>query len=172
MTTVGKRLAYTRQTIMNMSQKDFSDLIGSSQGALSAMENDNRGIPMEALVRLSEYSKTNSNISCDWILTGNNPMDDMQTKQLLSLYSELTETEQQIILHKTAEMYYERVRKTEMDSDKKPPMTDSSQQSSEEPPRPIPFAASGEADITPENYADIQMRLQKYDKRAKELEGK
>lgn len=36
----------------------------------------------------------------------------------------------------------------------------------------IPFAASGEADITPESYADIQMRLQKYDKRAKELEGK
>lgn len=39
----------------------------------------------------------------------------------------------------------------------------------EEAPRPIPFAASGEADITPENYEKIQVMLQNFEKRAKEL---
>ena len=68
--SVGERLAYTRSTILSMNQKDFSKLLGVSQGALSEIENNKRGLPMEAIIELMKYSKTDNSISCSWILTG------------------------------------------------------------------------------------------------------
>ena len=100
--TIGKRLAYTRLNILNMNQKDFADLIGVSQGALSQIENDKRGISMEAIIELMKYSKTNKNISCLWILTG--IKDEIVTSdekklnenelELLSFFKLLPEREQ------------------------------------------------------------------------------
>ena len=40
MKSVGERLAYTRNTILSMNQKDFSKLLCISQGALSEIENN------------------------------------------------------------------------------------------------------------------------------------
>lgn len=70
MKSVGERLAYTRSTILSMNQKDFAKLIGVSQGALSEIENNKRGLPMEAIIELMKYSKSDTSISCSWILTG------------------------------------------------------------------------------------------------------
>ena len=70
MESIGARLTYTRTVILSMNQSEFSRLLGVSQGALSAMENDKRGIPMEAIIKLMNYSKENNSISCSWILTG------------------------------------------------------------------------------------------------------
>lgn len=85
-----------------MNQKDFADLIGVSQGALSQIENDKRGISMEAIIELMKYSKTNKNISCLWILTG--IKDEIVTSdekklnenelELLSFFKLLPEREQ------------------------------------------------------------------------------
>ena len=94
MDTVGKRLAYTRSSILSMSQKDFAKLIGVSQGALSEIENNKRGLPMEAIIELMKYSKTDIRISCTWILTGLS--DDTSTsllsndeKELITTYNKL-----------------------------------------------------------------------------------
>ena len=57
MKSVGERLAYTRNTILSMNQKDFSKLLCISQGALSEIENNKRGLPMEAIIELMKYSK-------------------------------------------------------------------------------------------------------------------
>ena len=70
MKSVGERLAYTRNTILSMNQKDFSKLLCISQGALSEIENNKRGLPMEAIIELMKYSKKDIRISCTWILTG------------------------------------------------------------------------------------------------------
>lgn len=94
MTTVGERLAYTRNTILSMNQKDFSKLLGVSQGALSEIENNKRGLPMEAIIELMKYSKSDNSVSCCWILTGMS--DDVpgtmlsnDEKELISTYNEL-----------------------------------------------------------------------------------
>lgn len=70
MKSIGERLEYVRTTILSMNQEEFSKLLGISQGALSAMENNKRGLPMEAIINLMNYSKKNNSISCSWILTG------------------------------------------------------------------------------------------------------
>lgn len=81
MESVGERLAYTRSAILAMSQKEFAKLLGISQGALSEIENNKRGLPMEAIIELMKYSKSNISISCSWILTG---VDDVQPISVLS----------------------------------------------------------------------------------------
>ena len=88
MDSVGERLAYTRTKILRMNQKDFSKLLNISQGALSEMENDKRGIPMEAIIELMKYSKSNNLVSCFWILTG---MDES------SRCDSLSEDEQELL---------------------------------------------------------------------------
>ena len=102
MKTIGERLAYTRHNILNMNQKEFADLIGVSQGALSQIENDKRGISMEAMIELMKYSKKNKNISCLWILTGikddivtlnENKLDENEL-EMLSFFKLLPEREQ------------------------------------------------------------------------------
>ena len=94
MKSVGERLAYTRNTILSMNQKDFSKLLCMSQGALSEIENNKRGLPMEAIIELMKYSKKDNLFSCYWILTG---MDEPSTdkglsgdqEELISTYSQL-----------------------------------------------------------------------------------
>nr|DAL63094.1 MAG TPA_asm: helix-turn-helix domain protein [Caudoviricetes sp.] len=88
--SVGERLAYTRSTILSMNQKDFSKLLGVSQGALSEIENNKRGLPMEAIIELMKYSKTDNSISCSWILTGIS--DDASESALSSDEKELIST--------------------------------------------------------------------------------
>ena len=70
MKSIGERLSYTRNTILGMNQKDFAKLIGVSQGALSEIENNKRGLPMESIIELMKYSISDKSISCSWILTG------------------------------------------------------------------------------------------------------
>ena len=70
MKTVGERISYIRSTVLSMNQKDFARLLGISQGALSEIEHDKRGLPMEAIIELIKYSKENTSVSCSWILTG------------------------------------------------------------------------------------------------------
>lgn len=94
MKSVGERLAYTRNTILSMNQKDFSKLLCISQGALSEIENNKRGLPMEAIIELMKYSKKDIRISCTWILTGiedttSAPALSTDEKELLTTYNKL-----------------------------------------------------------------------------------
>lgn len=94
MKSVGERLAYTRNTVLSMNQKDFSKLLGISQGALSEIENNKRGLPMEAIIELMKYSKTDNSVSCSWILTGMSDdapgaMLSNDEKELISTYNKL-----------------------------------------------------------------------------------
>ena len=68
--SIGERLAHVRKNILSMNQKEFAQLVGISQGALSDAENNNRGLSMEAIIKLMKYSKSDISFSCDWILTG------------------------------------------------------------------------------------------------------
>ena len=70
MKSIGERLSHTRSIILSMNQKDFAKLIGVSQGALSEIENNKRGLPMEAIIELMKYSILDKSVSCSWILTG------------------------------------------------------------------------------------------------------
>ena len=70
LTTIGKRISYTRNHLLSMNQKEFSRLLGISQGSLSEIENNKRGLPMEAIIALLKYSKPNTSVSVFWILTG------------------------------------------------------------------------------------------------------
>ena len=69
---IGTRLSAVRSKILSMNQKDFSNLLGISQGALSEVENGKRGLSMEAIIKLMKYSKSDNRISVFWILTGEN----------------------------------------------------------------------------------------------------
>ena len=94
MESVGERLAYTRNKILSMNQKDFAKLIGVSQGALSEIENNKRGLPMEAIIELIKYSKENNSVSCSWVLTGIADVHPTSTlsrdeKELLDTYNKL-----------------------------------------------------------------------------------
>lgn len=94
MDTVGERLAYTRNSILSMNQKDFAKLIGVSQGALSEIENNKRGLPMEAIIELIKYSKADIRISCTWILTGLADVTSASSlsndeKELITTYNKL-----------------------------------------------------------------------------------
>lgn len=80
MNTIGERLQFTR-TKNSLSQKEFAQILGVSQGALSGMEKNTRGIPMEAIINLIKYSKSNNSVSCEWILTG---YDSTNNKDRLS----------------------------------------------------------------------------------------
>lgn len=92
MDSIGKRLFYIRKNILSMSQKDFSELLGISQGALSEVEHDNRGLPIEAMVELSKYSKQNNSFSTDWLLTGYNNITKNISPHLTPHEQELLDT--------------------------------------------------------------------------------
>lgn len=94
MDSVGERLAYTRSTILSMNQTNFSKILGISQGALSEIEKNRRGLPMEAIIELMKYSKENNSISCSWILTGEK--EDNSHSELTNDEKELVETYNQL----------------------------------------------------------------------------
>jgi len=87
---IGKRLSYVRKNFYNLSQKDFSALIGVSQGALSDVENGNRGLSMEALISLYEHSIEDIPFSFAWLLLG-------KGEPLSSDIPQLTEDEQELL---------------------------------------------------------------------------
>lgn len=87
---IGERLAYIRKNAFNLNQKDFSKLIGVSQGALSDVENGNRGLSMEAFIRLYEYSKRENPFSFAWLLLGKGEPLDLEVPLL-------TEDEQELL---------------------------------------------------------------------------
>lgn len=119
MKSVGERLAYTRNTILSMNQKDFSKLIGVSQGALSEIENNKRGLPMEAIIELMKYSKTDNSVSCSWILTGISDADPSSSlsndeKELIDTYNKLDRRGQ----HRIHTVIYEEIDRIEKSASK------------------------------------------------------
>lgn len=118
MQSIGERLAHVRKSILSMNQKEFSQLIGISQGALSDIENNNRGLPMEAIIELIKYSKSNNSFSCDWILTGIKDEPSGLTSdetELLITYNKLDRRGQ----HRMHTVIYEELDRSEAESDKK-----------------------------------------------------
>lgn len=109
------------------SQKQFSQDTGVSEKTISAWKLRKSDPPANLISTIADYF----GVSLAYLLNGNDEScnNDVQTKQLLDFYNELTDTEQQIILHKTAEMYFMRVREAEMDMNKKIPMIDHKQKS-------------------------------------------
>lgn len=104
MENIGKRLSYIRKNIFNLNQKAFSNLIGVSQGALSDIENGNRGLSMEALICLCEYSKGDNPFSFSWLLLGKGepvnleaPLLTDDEQELLNSYRQLDSRGRHII---------------------------------------------------------------------------
>lgn len=115
MNTIGERLEYLRSTVLSMNQKDFSQLIGISQGALSAVENNKRGLSMEAIIELMKYSKKNNSFSCFWILTGTDEPAaginlNVDEKELISTYNRLDRRGQ----HRVHTVIYEELDRMEL----------------------------------------------------------
>lgn len=102
-----------------MNQKDFSKLIGVSQGALSEIENNKRGLPMEAIIELMKYSKTDNSVSCSWILTGISDADPSSSlsndeKELIDTYNKLDRRGQ----HRIHTVIYEEIDRIEKSASK------------------------------------------------------
>lgn len=87
--------------------------LGLSTGSIT---NWKKGITPtgDIIMRFAEHF----DVSADFLLTGVEDKSDectsLSTKELLNYYNHLSETEQNIILHKTAELYYERMRQEEL----------------------------------------------------------
>ncbi len=90
--------------------------LGLSTGSIT---NWKKGITPtgDIVMRFAEHF----DVSTDFLLTGieDNPDENasLNTKELLNYYNYLSESEQNIILHKTAELYYERMRQAELKKD-------------------------------------------------------
>jgi len=104
MDTIGKRLVYIRKNVLFLNQKDFSKLLGMSQGALSDVENGNRGLTTEAFIRLFGYSKGDNPFSFAWLLTGKGqplsleiPILTTDEQELLNSYRQLDSRGRHII---------------------------------------------------------------------------
>lgn len=134
----------------------LADLLGVSKSVVSTWKSRNTNPPVEYMVQICEFL----GITYSFYLTGkeSEAVVQLQTNlnadesELLNNYRRLDKRSQ----HKLHTVIYEELDKKCGD---------------EEAPRPIPFAASGEANITPENYAKIQERLQQFEKKTKELNG-
>ncbi len=120
METIGERLLYTRTQILSMSQTEFSRMLKISQGALSEIENNKRGIPLEAIIELLKYSNQDNNISCKWILTGlkdeiNHTELTVDEKELITTYNLLDRRGQ----HRIHTIIYEELDRIESKADLK-----------------------------------------------------
>lgn len=126
-------------------------LLGLSKGTMS---NWKKGATPngDVVVRFAEHFQ----VSTDFLLRGIEAVEpaalDITEEELIHNYRKLDNRGK----HKLHTIIYEELDRKSSD---------------EETPRQIPFAASGEADITPENYAKTQAMLQNFEKRAKELNG-
>ncbi len=60
-----ERIAYVRE-FLSLSQADFAQRIGISQGALSQIENSKTGISLETLVKITRQL----NVDCNWLVHG------------------------------------------------------------------------------------------------------
>ena len=96
MDSIGKRIVYIRKNVLFLNQKDFSKLLSISQGALSDVENGNRGLTTNALIRLFEYSKEENSFSFAWLLSGKGqplsleiPILTTDEQELLNSYRQL-----------------------------------------------------------------------------------
>lgn len=69
MDTFGKRVSYIRKQILQQNQVTFAKHLHISQGALSDIEHEKRGLPQEAIIGIYKLSKTH-NFSFDWFLLG------------------------------------------------------------------------------------------------------
>lgn len=92
MDTVGKRLAYIRTNVLNISQIEMAKLLGTSQAGLSHVEADSRQLSSGMIERLAGLSLTYSEIDLLWLLTGENPnlSDFGQRLQLLDERGRMT----------------------------------------------------------------------------------
>lgn len=72
---IGSRIKELRINILKLNQKSFANILGISQGSLSDIEKNNRMIPMDAFIKLAEYSFTDTRIDVIWILTGKHKQD-------------------------------------------------------------------------------------------------
>lgn len=114
MESVGERLSYVRTSILSMNQTEFARMLGVSQGALSEIEKNKRGMPMEAIIELMKYSKSNNSISCSWILTGETEANHnigltADEKELLQTYQTLDRRGQ----HRVHTVIYEEIDRIE-----------------------------------------------------------
>lgn len=115
MNTIGERLLYTRTKILSMNQTDFAQMLKVSQGALSEIENNKRGLPLEAIIELFKYSNQDNSVSCKWILTGMEdetyPIDlTVDEKELLHTYNQLDRRGQ----HRIHTIIYEELDRIEL----------------------------------------------------------
>lgn len=90
---IGSRIRELRTSILNMSQLEFSKILGISQGALSEIESGGRGLPIEAAERLAKYSLKDNRIDITWILTGRNKQEyyNSREKSLITSFRTLDE---------------------------------------------------------------------------------
>lgn len=90
--SIGYRIKYIRETLLNLKQKPFSQAIKISQGNLSEIESDKFLPSVNTIISISKYS----NVSTDWILLGEEEdliKKDQEFKKILELYSYLDKSD-------------------------------------------------------------------------------
>lgn len=143
-------------TDTHISQKQFSDNTGIPTSTISAWKKRNTDIPASYISTIADFF----NVSYEYLLTGKEPMLPSQSPftddelEVLQNYRAL-DSRGQHQLHLSIYKELDRIKEEKTLED-----------------RPIPFAASGEANITQENYENFQQKLKAFDKRARELEGR
>lgn len=86
MSTIGTRLSKIRREVLNMSQAEFSTILGISQGALSEIEKDKRGLTQEAIISMIHFSYEDSRFPFEYILTGHIRVSiDQDSREILDL---------------------------------------------------------------------------------------
>ena len=101
---IGIRLLYTRKHIFKSNQKNFAEILGISQGALSDIENGNRNLSQESLTCLYNRSTGEPSFSFGWLLLGTGepfdtivPMLPEDEQELLDCYRQLDNRGQHIV---------------------------------------------------------------------------
>jgi transcriptional regulator with XRE-family HTH domain len=74
-----KRLKALRKSL-NLTQKQFADIAGLSQGNISDIELGKRGFSQEAIISIYRYA-SDKNISVEWLLTGEGEMKKSTSEQ-------------------------------------------------------------------------------------------
>lgn len=113
MNTVGDRLKYVRTKVLKITQGECASILGMSQGALSDVESNNRGLSQEAIIALIQYSKQDILFPYEWILTGietksyNSTKISTDEQELIDAYRKLTPITRNIIRGKISEFVYD-----------------------------------------------------------------